>query len=164
MCAQTGPAALRWFFFFACIISMPVMMAVDCLPGSPQAWDSNCVLSSTGAPHFLPKRLYLKPTKPAQRRLAFTPEPFQPPISNRLTPRLGPWVVQTHQSLTFAASYLSLSLLHKSSIVLKSTLPGTTSAQPDGRNPYSLPATDHDSSPPEVHLFGFAARLLTIGL
>src|SRR5277367_2238881 len=68
---------------------MPVMMAVDCLPGSPQAWDSDCVLSSTGAPHFPPKRPYLKPTKPAQRRLAFTPEPFQPPISNRLTPRLG---------------------------------------------------------------------------
>jgi hypothetical protein len=74
-------------------------------------------------------------------------------------------VLQTHQSsLTFAASYLHCRSFTKLDSA-ESTLPGTTSAPLDRRNPYFLPTpTDHDSSPPEVHLFGFAARLLTIGL
>jgi len=92
---------------------------VDCLPGCPQAWDSNCVLSSTGAPHFLPKRPYLKPTKPAHRRLASRQSLFQPPISNRLTPRLGLWV-RANASISHFCCQLSFIVApSQSSIVLK---------------------------------------------
>jgi hypothetical protein len=148
---------------------MPVINGLDCFawqPPPPQFWDSYFVLSSTGAPHFLSKQSLPKTTKPAQRRLASTPKSFQPPIANRLTPRrdLGS-CKRINPSLHFCCQ---LSFICRSFTKLNSAEKYTARNHGGAAGfvaiPYFLPPTDHDSSPPEVHSFGFAARLLTIGL